>query len=193
MKRSLKLIQDLFFSIGNFSKIIIDKAAERHGSKSIGGGSTKSEKLARLKSNYQNRIFLALVHNLECSLVGTKYVSTCIHASGKGYIHICASQAHQRHQRCIHCRLVGVPSCCNNSHYRKGRLLTMISDSVHRTLESEEDRTISQSGFLDTVRCSIAITLYYISLLSGLGNICSIGQEPPIGLCRLELQLLRSK
>ena len=52
MKRSLKLIQDLFFSIGNFSKIIIDKAAERHGSKSIGGGSTKSEKLARLKSNY---------------------------------------------------------------------------------------------------------------------------------------------
>ena len=75
----------------------------------------------------------------------------------------------------IHCRLVGVPSCCNNSHYRKGRLLTMISDSVHRTLESEEDRTISQSGFLDTVRCSIAITLYYISLLSGLGNICSIG------------------
>ena len=27
-----------------------------------------------------------------------------------------------------------------------------------------------------------SIALYYISLLSGLGNICSIGWEPPIGV-----------
>ena len=38
-------------------------------------------------------------------------------------------------------------------HSRKGRLLSMVIDSVHRTLDNEEtDRGVSQSGSLDDVR-----------------------------------------
>ena len=41
----------------------------------------------------------------------------------------------------------------NDPHSRKGRLLSMVIDSVHRTLDNEEtDRGVSQSGSLDDVR-----------------------------------------
>ena len=42
------------------------------------------------------------------------------------------------------------------------------------------------------IRQFLSIALYYISLLIGFGKY-SIGWEPPRGVCRLEMELLRPK
>ena len=144
-------------------KPIANKAAEKRGSKFINGGSRKSDKLARLKLNCKRKIiwerasteFYIYYSKIWLSWIEVLNFLKCHHAhkSSQALAVITSITIFKKNVKTLQILKKNVKNCQHCQHSRKGRLLSMVIDSVHRTLDSEkENRGISQSGWLDQVR-----------------------------------------